>query len=438
MANAIFFDPKTESQVKRKRAVAQKLMEYGKQPEGTEMISGIAVKRSPWESLAKALSTGVAGYAEGAANRLETEDTEKKQKALADAVAMYQSDPQAAAQILMQSPSTAEYGLKLGIPALSSGSSSTPAPMQIANQMYSLEQTMNNPNLSEQDRFNAQRQYNLLGQAAKTYGFDRGMEVNSGTFAPPMGQPQTPMGNLPLSNSLPSGNPPAQGGFIDKPEFMEMPNPPESFASILPKPQPQANIPIYGAPKVGSIAGYDQTMANREAMKAGFSQQAEKDVDLQMNPQIKGMEARAAASGKEAGTAEGALEKKYITAPQMNSLIQEAEKLLPVATGSWYGRREKGINSLTGASTDASKADKQLNVIAAALTGNVPRFEGPQGVLDVELYKQAAGDLSNPEIPRDDRIAALKTIKSLNDKYMTPQADGTAPNVDYKSKYGLE
>lgn len=51
-----------------------------------------------------------------------------------------------------------------------------PAPMQIANRMFELEQAMANPNLTDQERYDANRQYNLLGQSAKTYGFQSGIE----------------------------------------------------------------------------------------------------------------------------------------------------------------------------------------------------------------------------------------------------------------------
>jgi hypothetical protein len=146
-------------------------------------------------------------------------------------------------------------------------------------------------------------------------------------------------------------------------------------------------------------------------------------------PELKGSQARATAAGKVAGEAEGNQIKKEIAAPQMSDLIIEAEKLLPASTSSWLGRREREIDAKLGRSSAASQADKQLNVIAAALTGNVPRFEGPQGVLDVELYKQAAGDIANIEIPYEDRLAALQTIKKLNAKY-TQQGSQSAPNLD--------
>jgi hypothetical protein len=108
-----FFDPKAEAEVRRKRALAQQLFKQGEQPTSSEMVSGIVVKRSPLEGLAKALSTGVGGYAEGRADKLQTEDAEKKQKLLAEAISQYGTNPSAALEMLMQSPATSDLGAQL-------------------------------------------------------------------------------------------------------------------------------------------------------------------------------------------------------------------------------------------------------------------------------------------------------------------------------------
>jgi hypothetical protein len=127
---ATFFDPKAEAEVRRKRAMAAQLFKQGEQPSQTEVVSGVAVKQSPLAAMAKALSTGVAGYAEGKADELETADAVKRQEQLAQAVNMYGVDKQGAIDLLMQSPATAEYGLKLGIPELSLGADKTPSAVQ--------------------------------------------------------------------------------------------------------------------------------------------------------------------------------------------------------------------------------------------------------------------------------------------------------------------
>jgi hypothetical protein len=140
-------------------------------------------------------------------------------------------------------------------------------------------------------------------------------------------------------------------------------------------------------------------------------------------PELRGRQAVEAAAGKVEGEALGGQERKKIQAPQMATLIKEARGILPSATSGRLDKAKTGTASFFGYSTDESKADKRLNVISAALTGNVPRFEGPQGVLDVELYKQAAGDVANRDIPYEDRLAALDTIETLNAKYLEPNLD---------------
>lgn len=112
MADISFFDPKKEAEVRRKRLLAEQLMKQGEQTPN-EVVSGIVVKKSPLEGLVKALQTGVGGYQAGQADKIQTEDTTQKQKALADAVAQYGTDPQAAAQMLMQSPATSDVGMKI-------------------------------------------------------------------------------------------------------------------------------------------------------------------------------------------------------------------------------------------------------------------------------------------------------------------------------------
>jgi len=112
MADVSFFDPKKEAEVRRKRLLAEQLMKQGEQTPN-EVVSGIVVKKSPLEGLVKALQTGVGGYQAGQADKIQTEDTMQKQKALADAVAQYGTDPQAAAQMLMQSPATSDVGMKI-------------------------------------------------------------------------------------------------------------------------------------------------------------------------------------------------------------------------------------------------------------------------------------------------------------------------------------
>jgi len=180
------------------------------------------------------------------------------------------------------------------------------------------------------------------------------------------------------------------------------------------------------------MAGYGPAVGSIAANKAGMEQQAKADVDFIMNPRIDfatqtaknksdiaaaGPLARERTAGAAAGEFEGQQGKNSQNATQTLNLVSQAEKLLPSSTSGVLDQTGNWINAKRGVSTERTQADKQLQVISAALTGNVPRFEGPQGVLDVELYKQAAGDVANTSIPYGDRLAALQMIKEIQARY---------------------
>jgi hypothetical protein len=81
-----------------------------------------------------------------------------------------------------------------------------------------------------------------------------------------------------------------------------------------------------------------------------------------------------------------------------------------------------GTREFFGGGGEASKADAQLNLLSGALTMKQPRFEGPQGVLDVTLYQKLAGDLGNPNLPVASRLATINQMIDLQKKYY-PQGD---------------
>lgn len=113
MPDVSFFDPKQEAEVKRKRLMAQMMIQQGQQPDRTEVVSGVAVKQSPLAAMARAIQQGVGGYQAGSADRMEAADAEKRQKFLVEAMTGLKTDPQAAATMLMGNPSTADLGTKL-------------------------------------------------------------------------------------------------------------------------------------------------------------------------------------------------------------------------------------------------------------------------------------------------------------------------------------
>jgi hypothetical protein len=119
------------------------------------------------------------------------------------------------------------------------------------------------------------------------------------------------------------------------------------------------------------------------------------------------------------------IDKKAQQGISVIELAEKAKGLLPQASSGALSTLATIATDAAGYATNKSAADASLKVIAAGLTSNVPRFEGPQGVLDVQLYKQAAADVGNPLVPYKNRLAALNTVIELNKKYLPV---GAAPS----------
>ena len=105
------------------------------------------------------------------------------------------------------------------------------------------------------------------------------------------------------------------------------------------------------------------------------------------------------------------------------SVVKQIEDTLPKAHGSGIGNIVGGAYNFVGADNSKNEADAQLKILGSKLLMQVPRFQGPQSDKDVATYKEAAGQIGDPTIPANVRMAALKTIKELNARY--------APNLDW-------
>jgi len=126
---------------------------------------------------------------------------------------------------------------------------------------------------------------------------------------------------------------------------------------------------------------------------------------------------------KMAGTQAEALQANIKNAYEAYPVIRDIEKLLPQSSSGYTQRGWTGLTRGLGVSTDMSKADTQLDLLAPKLTMLQPRFEGPQGVLDVKLYESMAGRLADSTLPYEDRLAALEQLKNIYKRY--------SPNLDW-------
>lgn len=200
-----------------------------------------------------------------------------------------------------------------------------------------------------------------------------------------------------------------------------------------------AHINLKRAQQTINLGG---TQAVLDPFGGGISQQYNVTPRPEDMPGFKGAQAEASAVGKAVGEVRGGEEKKEITAPILEDYFSQAEKLLPRATSGGASTIVKGVRDFAGKTSPGSASDTQLDVIAAALTSNVPRMEGPQSNYDQELYRQAAGDLGNTNLPKETRMAAIKTLRKINDKYRSgnqPTGQGQPSGLnDYKTRYNLE
>lgn len=111
------------------------------------------------------------------------------------------------------------------------------------------------------------------------------------------------------------------------------------------------------------------------------------------------------------------IDKKEVQGQTMLDLARKAQAILPNATSGAISNLATMATDAAGIPTNKSAADGQLRIIGAQLVSNVPRMEGPQSDADVRLYKQAAADVANGNIPYQTRIKSLNTIIELNQKY---------------------
>jgi len=113
MTSVSFFNPvEQEAEIKRRRMMAQQLLEGGKTGPN-EMVGGQVVAVSPLEALSKGLQTGIGSYQNARANSEERDLAKKRQTFMADALSQIESNPTAAATTLMQDPNSADLGAKL-------------------------------------------------------------------------------------------------------------------------------------------------------------------------------------------------------------------------------------------------------------------------------------------------------------------------------------
>ena len=105
------------------------------------------------------------------------------------------------------------------------------------------------------------------------------------------------------------------------------------------------------------------------------------------------------------------------------ALINQAKGIIPNSTGSYLGVAADHVARAAGFSLAGDEAAAQLKAIEGALVSKMPKMSGPQSDKDVLLYRQMAGEIGDPTIPHGRRLAALKEIKKIQQRYAGIQPD---------------
>jgi hypothetical protein len=171
-------------------------------------------------------------------------------------------------------------------------------------------------------------------------------------------------------------------------------------------------MPMGNAPSVGGMP-----MGNAQPSKDKFAPAVQPQYNYNPSLSPKANQEAAAKFSEE-------LLKNQRNAKDSFDLMKSASTLLSSEAPS-SGRLSNiitGTREFFGGGGEASKADAQLNLLSGALTMKQPRFEGPQGVLDVTLYQKLAGDLGNPNLPVASRLATINQMIDLQKKYY-PEGD---------------
>lgn len=156
-------------------------------------------------------------------------------------------------------------------------------------------------------------------------------------------------------------------------------------------------------------------------------------------------EFRAAVKTAEANaTADAEIRKAYaekgIKSQQALDALVGVENLIKKSTGSWGGAAFNVVSAVFGHAPEGAINVGKLRVLQANLMLSQPRMEGPQSDKDVQLYREAAGQIGDPTVPNPIKLAAVDTIRALHKKYIkvAPRATAAPASVDDKVNQALK
>ena len=195
---------------------------------------------------------------------------------------------------------------------------------------------------------------------------------------------------------------------------------PASFAKFV-KSQDPNDLQRYVSPAQPSVqivnGGVASVLGSRTGGAAQVSPISTVDTEAQAAAKLAAAKAQAGAVGTATGEAAGGKIKRGSNADTVLGMLDIAEPLIDASTGSVTGAAADKLVGIFGSAPKGAQAAAQLKVIQAGLMTNMPRMEGPQSDRDVQLYRDASGQIGDPTVPNALKKVAIKTIRQLQQKY---------------------
>lgn len=278
--------------------------------------------------------------------------------------------------------------------------------------------------LSEEEKLQARKVRLGIEGRASSAGFQpikfKGPDMRErvGVFNPRTGRIDTPDGlSFEPGSVMPLGLaqdyqvdpslPPEVQRAIHESEASGQPLPPHvDLAPAVPRPSTTAGTNPFVGPAPGEVA-YAEEAARRAALLNTLPAELNARTDAAID------QAGGVAAAQTAVKVGAEADKRVRNAERDIAKIEEAIRILPNASGGLVQSGRDRVVGVFGASTEGAQATAQLKLISADLVGNVPRFEGPQSNIDVQFYKDAAGDLANDLLPVQTRLAAARKMLEL-------------------------
>lgn len=173
-----------------------------------------------------------------------------------------------------------------------------------------------------------------------------------------------------------------------------------------------------------------ESKATISGAESGASEGAKLEQKIAKEPELERLKVQATEAAKLEAKINDTIAKAGRDAEGVNSILDMAEEMIPMATQSGVGAVADVAAGMVGVSTKGAEVSDSLKTLEGALIMKMPRMEGPQSNYDVELYRQMAARIGDATVPAPRRLAALKTLRELTNKYAVKSAKTPQPAAE--------